>query len=453
VTEFDAAGSAAKIVKRKPGEPRPLASPPPTPLPLPPGPPQVAAGIGVAPQIPARAGYADAYRTPDTPPRRQPPLAVDAFDPIGLRISTFIVKPSIEVTRGFESNVKRIPGSPGSAFTVVEPALQVRSDWSRGSYGFNLRGSYTWYDTVSSSNRPLIDFKSFTRYDVTRDTTINMESRYFLSTDYPGSPNIPADIAKLPIFASYGYTAGLAQRFNRLELSVKGSFDRTTYEESELTNGSTFSNHDRDFNQFGVQARATYELTPGLKPFVEMAADTRQHDLEIDRNGFHRDSQALTPRVGTTFEFSRILTGEVSVAYLSRQYDDPALSELKGVLVDGSLIWSVTGLTTATLNATSRGEEVVVAGVSGALRRDVGLQIDHAFRRWLIGTLRAGVGYDEYIGNGRNDTRTSLGAAISYKLNREFWLKGEYRHDQLRSNVAGVDYDADVFMIGLKLQR
>ena len=129
------------------------------------------------------------------------------------------------------------------------------------------------------------------------------------------------------------------------------------------------------------------------------------------------------------------------------------MQDLKGVLFDASLVWVATGLTTATLTANSRGEEVVVAGVSGALRRDVGVQIDHAFRRWLIGTLRAGVGYDEYIGNGRNDTRTSLGAAITYKLNREFWLKGEYRHDQLRSNIAGVDYDADVFMIGLKLQR
>ena len=379
--------------------------------------------------------------------------AQDAFEPIGLRISTFIVKPSIEITRGFDSNPKRLPGSSGSAFTVVEPTLQVRSDWSRGSYGFNLRGSYTEYDTLSSANRPLLDFKSFTRFDVTRDTTINTESRYFLSTDYPGSPNLPADIAKLPIFTTYGYTAGLAQRFNRLELSVKGSFDRTTYEDSQLTDGTTSSNHDRDFNQYGVQARAAYELTPGLRPFVEVAADTRQHDLEVDRNGFQRDSHSVTPRIGTTFEFSRLLTGEVSVAYLTRQFQDPTLQDLNGVLVDASLIWAATGLTTATFNATSRGEEVVVAGVSGALRRDVGVQVDHAFRRWLIGTLRLGVGYDEYIGNGRNDTRTSLGAAITYKLNREFWLKGEYRHDLMRSNTAGVDYDADVFMIGVKLQR
>jgi hypothetical protein len=117
------------------------------------------------------------------------------------------------------------------------------------------------------------------------------------------------------------------------------------------------------------------------------------------------------------------------------------------------VIWTPTGLTTATLTASTRGEEVTVAGVSGAFRRDIGMQVDHSFRRWLVGTLRAGYGFDQYIGNGRNDQRLSLGAAITYKINREFWLKAEYRFDRLRSNAANVDYDASTYLIGLKLQR
>ena len=53
----------------------------------------------------------------------------------------------------------------------------------------------------------------------------------------------------------------------------------------------------------------------------------------------------------------------------------------------------------------------------------------------------------------RVDKRASLGTAITYKINRELALKGEYRYDQLRSNAAGVDYNANVFLVGLKLQR
>ena len=37
-----------------------------------------------------------------------------------------------------------------------------------------------------------------------------------------------AGLAKLPIFTTLGATAGMAQRFNRLDVAVKGSMDRTT---------------------------------------------------------------------------------------------------------------------------------------------------------------------------------------------------------------------------------
>ena len=122
-------------------------------------------------------------------------------------------------------------------------------------------------------------------------------------------------------------------------------------------------------------------------------------------------------------------------------------------MADASLIWTASGLTTATLTASSKAEESILVGVSGALRRDVGLQIDHSFRRWLIGTLKFGYGFDDYVGLGRDDRRASAGAALTYRVSREVSMKGEVREDWLRSNAAGVDYTATTFLIGLKLQR
>jgi hypothetical protein len=136
-----------------------------------------------------------------------------------------------------------------------------------------------------------------------------------------------------------------------------------------------------------------------------------------------------------------------------RRFEDATLPDMRGVIADASLVWTASALTTATLSATSRAEESVLPGVSGALRRDAGLKVEHAFRRWLIGTVTLGYGLDQYVGSPREDTRTSLGAAITYKFNRDLWLKGEVRRDSLRSNEPGSDYDANVVMFGLKLQR
>ena len=154
-----------------------------------------------------------------------------------------------------------------------------------------------------------------------------------------------------------------------------------------------------------------------------------------------RDSKALTPKVGTHVrnhpQAHRRNFGRLSDAAVTRI---PTLLDLRGIVVDASLKWKATGLTTATLTATSRAEETVVAGWSGALRRDVGVQVDHALRRWLIWTVRAGYGLDEYVGvrataSERKDKRMSLGTALTYKFNREFSLKGEYRYDQMHSNA------------------
>jgi hypothetical protein len=457
-TGFDSTGAVGKKKKKnKPGDPRPL-PPPPQPLP---GAPQFIDGHGAAQQIKVRAPYADAFKAEDAPPRRPAPPPQDAYEPVGIRTGSFLLKPSVEVSRGYDNNPSHIANGPSSGYTVVESNLKAQSQWSQHELGLDLRGSYSDYDKLSSLNRPLLDAKVHSRIDVSRDTAINTEERLFVSTDYPGSPNLPVGFAKLPISTSYGATIGLTQRFNHLELNVKTTVDRTQYQATPLTDGTTSPNQDRDFNQFGGAVRASYEVFPGVKPFVELAGDTRIHDLQFDRDGLQRDSKALTPRVGTTFDIARSLTGEVSVGYLERKFQDPTLPTLGGLVADASLIWNATGLTTATLTASSKADETVLADVSGVFRRDVGLQVDHALRRWLIWTVRAGIGFDEYVStpcscNGymeRKDTRTSLGTALTYKFNRELSLKGEYRYDQLTSNTPGVNYTASAFLVGLKYQR
>jgi hypothetical protein len=453
-TGFDATGATAKKKKNKPkpGDPKPAPPPPPKGR----GAPQAAEGHTLSQQSVVR----EQYKVPDTPPRRVLVPLQDPYEPLGIRAGTFLLKPAIDITRGYDTNPSHIPNGKGTGYTVIEPTVKVRSDWAAHEFGLDGRVNYSQFDNISSLDRPNAEAKTYMRLDASRDTAINVEGRYLLSTDYPGSPNVPADVAKLPIFQTWGSSLGFTQRFNHFELLAKASYDRTTYNDSDLTDGTTSSNHDRDLDQYGGQLRGSYELWPGVKPFVEIGADTRKHDLQFDRNGFYRDSNAVTPKVGTTFDIARKLTGEVSVGYTDRRYEDPSLQPLRGVVYDAALKYEATGLTAVTLNASSRADESVVAGWSGGLRRDVGITVDHALRRWLIWSVRAGYGFDDYIsndccGNGdqRSDQRVSLGSSITYKLSRELWLKGEYRYDQLRSNKPGVDYNANAFLVGLKLQR
>jgi hypothetical protein len=194
-------------------------------------------------------------------------------------------------------------------------------------------------------------------------------------------------------------------------------------------------------------------MTPGMKPFLELDADRRHHDLSIDFSGFARDSDGRAAKLGTTFELSRILIGQVALGYLERSYADPRLPDLKGPTFDGSLTWVASALTTVKLNAATTANETTLAGVSGVFTHELGIEVDHAFRTWLDATLKFIGDRDDYVGSPRQDDRYAASAALTYKLSRQWQLKGELRREWLSSNLPGNDYQAYVAMLGVRLQR
>jgi hypothetical protein len=404
---------------------------------------------------------------PGTPPPNTLPLgtiphgtlpiaAGDPYEALGIKAGNFIILPAVELSAGYNTNPQRAPGGPSSAYFVVAPELHVRSDWATNSLTADIAGSYSDYTNgsfVPSLNVPYLNAKIDARLDATRDTQILLELRDSVSTDNPGSPNIQAGLAKLPIDNTVGGTLGVAEQFGRLGVTVKGTFDRSTYQPSDLTDGTTASNVWRNFDQYGGIFRVGYEIDPGVKPFVEVDEDTRIHDTPVDIFGENRNSTGSSAKVGADVDLFGSLTGEMAVGYLERFYDDPTLPNVGGVTLDGLLIWQATALTSAKFSAASEVNESTVQDVSGSFSRDVSLEVDHAFRTWLIGNAQVGYGRDEYAGLGRDDNRYFAAAGVTYKMNRDVQVKGEVRQDWLTSNVLGVANTATTFLLTLRLQR
>ncbi len=429
-------------------------------------------------QVPGAGPIEDVGAIRDAAVRRR--ARIDEADPyaaIGLRGGSFIWYPAVELLGGYDTNPERGSNRRGASLYTIAPELRVQSDWSRHEFKADLRGSYTGYspDTEPTLSRPAFDGRAEGRIDVTKDTRIDAGARLLVSTDNPGSPNLQAGLQKLPIFTTAGGSLGLGHRFNRFDLSVRGDAERTAYQDSKLTNGSTASNRDRNYDQYAGTLRGAYELSPGVTPFVDVTSDQRKHEVSPDPNGYQRNSTGLTGRVGSTFELSRLLVGEVALGYTKRSYDDPRFADLTGLIGDASLIWTVNALTTVKLTARSNVAESTVPGVAGVLNRDVGVQLDHAFRRYLIGSVKAGFGLESYrgvsssttttvvcdcvvsttttTGVDREDKRFWLGAGLTYKFNRNVHVKGEFRQEWLRSNVLGNDYTASTFLVGVRWQQ
>jgi hypothetical protein len=413
------------------------------------------------PLPPAMAGTVDGQ-----PPRKRLKIDDDPFGAVGDYAGSFLVKSAVELRGGYETNPGRLPQPVGAPFWVVAPEFLAVSDWERHAVVADLRGSFTGYgnslpsivDGAVSPAPTNVSRPDFTghidgRLDVTEDTRITSEVRLRVATDNPGSPNIQTGLASYPVYTTLGGTFGIDQNFNRLELSAGGTVDRTVYQNSTLTDGTTSTNDDRNFNQYGGVGRVSYELTPGVKPFAEIEGDTRVHDLQFDRNGYQRDSDGGYAKAGTSFEFSRLLTGEISVGFAERSYVDPRLDRLQGLLTAASLTWTATPLTTAKFYSTTSIDETIVPGVSGVLTHLYTIEVDHDFRRWLTAIGKFTYGTLDYQGDGRSDKTYSIEGDLIYKLTRNFWIKGTLRRDILDSNFVGSSSASTVVMLGVRLQN
>ncbi|VIO67984.1 hypothetical protein CI41S_13610 [Bradyrhizobium ivorense] len=401
------------------------------------------------------------------PPRKRLKIDDDPFGAIGDYAGSFLIKTAVEVMAGYDSNPGRLNQPQGRGLYVIAPEFLAVSDWERHAVVADLRGSFTGYGsglTPNADGTPLsapldVDRPNFTghidgRIDVTRDTRLLGQARLFVSTDNPGSPNVQAGLARYPVYSTVGGTFGIDQNFNRLQVSAGATIDRTDYQWSKLTDGTSSSNDDRNFTQYGGVGRVSYELNPAVKPFVEVQGDSRVHDLFLDRNGYARDSSGGYAKAGTSFEFSRLLFGEISIGYGMRNYVDTRLNRLEGLLTTASLTWTVTPLTTAKFFSDTQLGETTLPGSSGVLSRTYTVEVDHDFRRWLTAIGKFTYGTLEYKGGeNRDDTIYSVSADLIYKMTRSLWIKGTVRRDWLDSNIAGNSSASTVVMLGVRVQN
>jgi hypothetical protein len=414
-----------------------------------------------APIPPAMAGTVAGQ-----PPRKRLRIDDDPFGAVGDYAGGFLIKSAVELSGGYDTNPGRTFVPKGSPFYVVAPEFLAVSDWERHALVADLRGSFTGYgntfppptDGTISSAPTNVDRPDFTghidgRLDVTHDTRLLGQLRLRVATDNPGSPNIQAGLARYPVYTALGGTFGVDQNFNRLQISAGGTVDRTAYTDSKLTDGTSTTNDDRNFNQFGGVGRVSYDLLPGVRPFAEAEGDSRVHDVKFDRSGFQRDSSGGFVKAGSSFEFSRLLTGEISVGYAARDYVDPRLDRLQGLLTSASLTWTATPLTTAKFYSTTSIDETTLPGVSGVLTHVYTAEVDHDFRRWLTAIGKFTWGSLDYQGDGRRDKIYTVSGDLIYKMTRNVWLKGTLRRDWLDSNIPGNSTASTVVMVGVRLQN
>ncbi len=387
---------------------------------------------------------------PTPPLRRTIKPDLEPFAPLGERIGDLKLTPYVEQDIGYASNPLGSSIRPRpSAFDTTEVGLGLQSDWSRSDLHGSLKAGYNDYFSTPQANAPYGSGVIDGRYDISRASSLDAEVRFSDTSETSSNLGFAgANNATLTQVTTYGATAGGMQKFGDFTLGLHGTYDRTAY-----GGGSASLLGTDDYNDFGLKLRASYRWSEAVSPFLEFDADRRIYDSAVDGNGYNRASDGGAVLTGLTLAFSQMLNGEISIGYGAREYRDPRLPNVAAPLINASLIWAITPLTTATFKTQSSLQDAVIPGASADINRSYTIEVDHDLTRQVRLGVTGAYTTEKYVGVPQTDRSYSLGATAEYHLSRELVVKGSAIHSQFSSNAANSSYAADVFMLGLRLQR
>ncbi|RAI26029.1 hypothetical protein CH339_15870 [Rhodobium orientis] len=369
----------------------------------------------------------------------------DAYEPLGIRAGSFILKPSIETTGGGSTNVDQDHNGKSGAFYRIRPSLDVQSDWSRHSLNVNLNGEYTGYIDSATEDTPTFEGEATGRIDVRDGTKLELESGYQLEQEEAESAERKKGTDRADIHTLTG-AAAIVQDVRRFQVRLRGSVERQSYDSNDGGTG-------RDYTLTEISLRTGYKVSPALMPYVEGSMFQRQLDDERDADGYRRSSDGYSLRGGVAIDMASKLTGDLAAGWRREEPRDGRLKALEGPTVDGTLTWSPSRLTTIALTGSTTLDTTTLTGSAGSIEYKGGLTATRSLRRnvKLVGAL--GLSYRDYESSPVTEWRRTADASVEWSFNRNVAAVARYGYEDLDSSERGNDYRAHSIEAGVILRH
>ncbi|MCF6320216.1 MAG: outer membrane beta-barrel protein [Rhizobiaceae bacterium] len=377
----------------------------------------------------------------------------DPFAPVGIQIGSLRLTSFVKQSVGVNTNQQSSANGDSGMITFTEVNAELRSQWRLHELGINLNGEYENFLNDEVDDSPAVEIDGSLRLDLADGFAATIGGNYGLENEAANSTSLTATTVNQPVVNSFGGYLQLERTGYRFGLRLRGSIDRTQYADAKLSDGSVFSQADRDRTTFGISSRVSYQTGLAYNPFVQAAYSSSVFDSQIDRNGQRRDSETYELRGGIVFDISEKISGEFSIGYAVQEFVDPGLAALAGLVVDANLNWSPQRDTNVALTLGSDIGGSTAANDSGAVTYNGELAITRRIRSDLELNSNVGLAYTNYEGLNRIDTTFTAGLGIEYWLNRTLSFTADAGYESLESSQPDNSYDGATFMLGVKVQR
>jgi len=397
----------------------------------------VAGGLLVAPCL-ARAQYVPDYFPAGVPGydqqlgvtvvTRVQPLYVEPE----VRVGSFLLKPTIDESTGYNSNVLGLSGGAGSWFLETKPSLQIHSDWSRNSLGASISADNTRY--IHTPNQSATNWQAAIGggYTIGRSELTLGYSHLELNerpTDLgapPSSTPIPYTVDDLR--SDYTFDLGRLKITPNLDFS-QWRFGSTTSAFANVPKDQGF--RDRDVIQGGGAFR--YELSGKTSLLMVLQGANSQfvHPEPLLQPSLSQppplSSTSGTALVGIDYQYDGLWRYQLLVGGEVRSFAASQFATRVAPIAQGTVIWTPTGLTTVTASVLRTLQDPTEEGTSGYTYTRAQARVDHEYLRDVLLDGEVGIQNAAYQ-TGATQTEYAGRGGITWLLNRNLHLSLSYQY-------------------------
>lgn len=260
----------------------------------------------------------------DTGPPAQGPDDAAAAGELGISLGSFRLYPVLDLRAGYDTNVFASPAGSetGSAYEVIRPSFDLRSNWSNHMLNFGAYGVFGFYNNANSQNYQNFGVNLDGRLDIQRFWYLTASVGFNRTSLLPGTPDVaftqePTVAWSLPISLS------MYQRFNRLFYQATVGLTGIRYQDAGQIAGSTLPAANRDRTEYAESLRVGYEVFQGMDFWAQGTLNQRRYVDTFNVDAQNRNSNGWAVTGGATIDLSGITRLEGFVGYTQQSYDNP----------------------------------------------------------------------------------------------------------------------------------
>ncbi len=249
------------------------------------------------------------------------------YDARGVRAGNFVVYPTVEL------GVDRIGDIYAAAIkeiadTVYEakPSVAINSQWSSHSLSLSADADVLRYSKLKTEDTTAYQAALSGRVDVQRDANVSGSLALGRAFESRNLTNYSAPTRKPIQYDSRSFVLSGMKEFNRLQATGSASFASLNYKDNATFAGVALDQDFRDSDTSTALGRLGYAVSPATALFGEVSGTK----VKFDRlpGVANRGSSGVRGLAGVSFMLTDLITGEASVGYLTRSFEDGVTSDV-----------------------------------------------------------------------------------------------------------------------------